>query len=122
MDYVLGIDFGTSGCRATVVASDASIIYETKQTYPGSESDGWSRRWKDALQSTFHTIPGDIMARIGRICFDGTSATTLLIDMKSGDVISDAKLYNESQSEAAVSHGMSVLSSPPPRLLNMALL
>jgi hypothetical protein len=37
-----------------------------------------------------------------RIAFDGTSATALIVNSKSGEVLVDAKLYNEAQPQAAV--------------------
>lgn len=36
------------------------------------------------------------------IGFDGTSATTLLIDQSSGKCLTDPKLYNERQNDEAV--------------------
>lgn len=55
-----------------------------------------------ALYTLFEGISDEIKARIVRIAFDGTSATSLLVDRDSGAVLTAPKLYNEAQPSASV--------------------
>ena len=55
-----------------------------------------------ALTSLLQQVPADVKNAAQRLAFDGTSATVLLVDRGSGEVIADAKLYNEAQPEACV--------------------
>lgn len=55
-----------------------------------------------ALFELIAALPQDVIANIGSIAIDGTSATALLADAHTGQVLAPAKLYNEAQGEAAV--------------------
>ena len=48
------------------------------------------------------SLPIDVKHEIGAVAFDGTSATSLLVDAATGRVLAPAKLYNEAQGQAAV--------------------
>jgi hypothetical protein len=48
------------------------------------------------------SLPEDVRQGARRIAIDGTSATALLLDARNGDLLTDAKLYNEAQPAEAV--------------------
>lgn len=54
-----------------------------------------------ALMDLLDQVPGELKRRTARIAFDGTSATALLLDSSTGDVLEPPKLYNEAQPEAS---------------------
>lgn len=133
--YCLGIDFGTSGCRATVISRDDAsedgvrVVAEARGMYPTAlrAVDAWEtaleslgasqgcavRRGRSVPRMTSPTtafpavlsISPDVRGKVGRVCFDGTSATALLVDLGSGEVLGDARLYNEAQDAAVVQYG-----------------
>ncbi len=47
-------------------------------------------------------MPLELRAELVSIAIDGTSATAMLLDKHSGQVLAPVKLYNESQSESSV--------------------
>lgn len=55
-----------------------------------------------ALEDLIRSIPSDVLQNVRGVAFDGTSATTMLIDRASGKVLADPKLYNEVQSNESV--------------------
>jgi hypothetical protein len=55
-----------------------------------------------ALFSLLDQVPAGVKARVGAIAIDGTSATTMLLDAESGELLAPPKLYNEAQDGAAV--------------------
>lgn len=55
-----------------------------------------------ALFDLLGRIPNEVISKVERVAFDGTSATTILLDSSSGAILADAKLYNEAQDDAVV--------------------
>ncbi len=99
----LGIDFGTSGCRACIINDHDKIQFETKQklSAPSSSNNQLTQDpsiWWNGLLALF----GDISAHfnidaIQAICINGTSATVVHCD-KQGKPLSDALMYNDTSS------------------------
>jgi D-ribulokinase len=56
-----------------------------------------------ALFGLLEELPVDVVSRVAALAFDGTSATSMLIDRATGDSLTAPKLYNESQGAAALS-------------------
>ncbi len=96
----LGIDFGTSGCRALAIDSAGEIHAQAETPIPAPRQQGTHvtqdpRDWWRALTTTLH----DLLARIDRkqvraLAVDGTSATLLLCDAR-GEPQTPALLYND---------------------------
>ena len=94
MKTFLGIDFGTSGCRAIVIDLDENIHLETAINFSESFSSNWIQIWKESLFELFVNIPQDLTQSIQAIAINGTSSTVLLCDDR-GNPITEAILYND---------------------------
>jgi len=96
----IGIDVGTSGCRAIAIDSDGTVVAEAAVLYPddgdiSSPSLWWSSLTQVVTQLTVEIDPQRVLA----LAVDGTSATTLLTDAKC-QPLSDALMYNDARSIA----------------------
>ena len=107
----LGLDFGTSGARATVVGPDGVILCETTAKYPpivnggkagdGIPEGGWAEAWRGALWSLLDQLDETtVRSRIAAVSIDGTSGTVLIVDAASGEPIYPPMLYNEKRNDA----------------------
>jgi len=97
----LGLDFGTSGVRAVVVDSAGCTLASAREGWPaGAESD-WPAAWAAGLAATLHALPSEARARVGALAIDGTSATALLVDSRSGETLAPPLLYNHAVPGAA---------------------
>jgi len=107
----LGLDFGTSGARATVVGPDGVILCETTAKYPpivnggkagdGIPEGGWAEAWRGALWSLLDQLhETTVRSRIAAVSIDGTSGTVLIVDAASGEPIYPPMLYNEKRNDA----------------------
>lgn len=103
----LGIDFGTSGCRACVIDNKQTIIAECKQTLAEPIRDNGTitqnpQLWWQGLSSLLNTLNTQIDCKlITNICINGTSGTVLACD-KQGKPLSDALMYNDTSSHQYV--------------------
>ncbi len=76
--YFLGLDFGTSGCRACLLDPAGQTLW---QSALASETDALAPGfWRSGLNTLLSRIPPDYRGRIARIAVDGTSGTLLLTD------------------------------------------
>ncbi|XP_074335582.1 D-ribulose kinase isoform X2 [Apium graveolens] len=99
----LGMDFGTSGARYTLIDKDGIIHAERKREYPNYMSKGVMdcvHSWKLTLYQLLEDIPNEFRALIASISIDGTSSTTMIIDSTTGEPLSRPFLYNESCPDA----------------------
>ena len=94
MKTFLGIDFGTSGCRAVVIDLEENIHLETAINFSESFSSNWIEIWKQSLFELFANIPQDLSKSIQAIAINGTSSTVLLCD-EGGNPITDPILYHD---------------------------
>jgi len=100
----LGIDFGTSGCRASIINDNRDVVAEhviTIKSKP-SQTTGHHEQdpllWWAALQDLLQRVIKNCAAKqIKSICIDGTSSTLLLCD-QFGTPTSPALMYNDNQS------------------------
>lgn len=95
ISYYLGIDYGTSGARCSVIDDDEQIIVEYKTSY---ENGGLNspKAWELALRELVESIPSETRLGLKSIAIDGTSSTALVVDVR-GYPITEAKMYNEAQ-------------------------
>ncbi|XP_056160941.1 D-ribulose kinase isoform X3 [Syzygium oleosum] len=99
----LGMDFGTSGARFALIDKQGNIHAEGKREYPeymSGDARDWVSSWKVTLFSLLEDIPVHLRSLISSMSVDGTSATTMIIDSKSGDTLGRPFLYNESCPDA----------------------
>jgi sugar (pentulose or hexulose) kinase len=99
----LGIDFGTSGCRAVAI-DDAGTIHGAAERPlpPPSGGEGRAEQaaeaWWSALLAVLSDLAGQIPAgSVGALAVDGTSGTLLLTD-RSGRPLGPALMYNDARS------------------------
>ena len=103
MTTFIGIDLGTSGCRAIAIDEDQQILGEATVSLPtpalhGSQVEQDPQPWWaavcDCLSELTQTIdPTEVAA----IAVDGTSSTILLTDEK-GTPLGPALMYNDGRS------------------------
>lgn len=108
MSIVVGIDLGTSGCRAIALASEhPGRIIASSQTplapSPRHDAGGHQQapaQWWAALRQTLQGLTRQLDPRkIAAIAIDGTSSTLLLTDA-SGTPLTPALMYNDTRSRA----------------------
>jgi len=103
----LGIDFGTSGCRATVINEHHERIAASRCPLPAPDrSQGRIEQlaplWTDALSGLLKQLAQDVdLGLIRRLVIDGTSGTVLLCDAK-GTAVTPALMYNDGSSVEAL--------------------
>ncbi|KAL4304290.1 hypothetical protein GQ457_10G024770 [Hibiscus cannabinus] len=99
----LGMDFGTSGARFALIDKQGTVHAEGKRGYPQymkDDSVDWGRSWKTTLFSLLEDVPVHLRPLVASISLDGTSATTLIIDSNTGELLARPYLYNESCPDA----------------------
>jgi len=99
----LGIDLGTSGCRAIAIDIKGNVIAECALPFKPGKHDGYKheqdpRHWWDITQKVLITLLNHIDAsKVHSIAVDGTSGTLMLCD-KQGKPCSTALMYNDERS------------------------
>lgn len=76
----LGIDFGTSGVRACVIAPGGEIDAFERIDFGRVEADEAAGSWSEALFSVITAIPTSSRRHIAALAVDGTSGTVLACD------------------------------------------
>ena len=119
----VGIDLGTSGCRAIAIDEQARPVANLSLSWPAPEVHDrkieqapniWWTHLQQLLSMLCEAISPD---RVRAICLDGTSGTVLLAD-ESGQPLAPALMYNDGRAstEAAslgdVAPGESAVHSP----------
>jgi sugar (pentulose or hexulose) kinase len=91
----LGLDFGTSGARACVIARDQSVVWEQRVEYPDPDRQT-PADWREALHTLLSALPEQLGARLQGLAIDGTSGTVLLCDAEL-EPCSAVLLYHDSR-------------------------
>ena len=101
MNLYLGIDFGTTGARSTVIDSQGTIHCETVYTFAnsGQQPPELPSVWQNALWETIEQIPSTIRSQVRAIALDGTSSTVMLCDT-DGIPVCEPILYNDARGAA----------------------
>jgi D-ribulokinase len=101
MNLYLGIDFGTTGARSTVIDAAGTIHSETEYTFEGDraipsgqQQAQLPKAWEIALFGLIEQIPSDMRSQVRAIAIDGTSSTVLLCDT-DGNPVCEPILYND---------------------------
>lgn len=86
-NLLAGIDFGTGGCKITLIAFDGSVSGETSVEYPTFfEHPGWSEQnpddWYAAMCLAFRKLreSGLDLRRVRAVAFDGSTHNAVLLD------------------------------------------
>ncbi|MEG4809562.1 FGGY-family carbohydrate kinase [Microcoleus sp. F8-D3] len=101
MNLYLGIDFGTTGARSTVIDSQGTIHCETEYTFSnnGQQPPELPSVWQNALWDTIEQIPPTIRNQVRAIALDGTSSTVMLCNT-DGIPVCEPILYNDPRGAA----------------------
>ncbi|MCG6932786.1 MAG: FGGY-family carbohydrate kinase [Gallionella sp.] len=91
----LGLDFGTSGARACVIARDKSVVWEQRIEYPDPKGQS-PADWRAGLHTLLSALPEQLGARLHGLAIDGTSGTVLLCNADL-EPCSTALLYHDSR-------------------------
>ncbi len=100
----IGVDLGTSGCRAVAINLSTEVVAEARcdialphRVGPCSEQEPliWWNATKDTLSSLLAKID---RSQINAIAVDGTSGTVLLVD-KEGHPLTSALMYNDARAQ-----------------------
>ncbi|MBI1194940.1 MAG: carbohydrate kinase [Gammaproteobacteria bacterium] len=96
----IGVDFGTSGCRAMAIDRDGVVISSARRALPASVRDGRTATqrpedWWAALRGCFADLVPRLHGRpVAGIAVDGTSASLLLAD-RDGRPLTPAHMYDD---------------------------
>ena len=110
MNLYLGIDFGTTGARSTVIDSQGTIHCETEYTFAnnGQQQPELPSVWQNALWDSIEQIPPAIRNQVRAIALDGTSSTVMLCNT-DGIPVCEPILYNDARG-AAVSERLRAIA------------
>lgn len=86
MKLLLGIDYGTGGCKVTVLGEDGSFIGEASTEYPTyHDHPGWSEQepadWWNALRSSLEKLEGKgvDLKSVAACALDGSTHNAVLL-------------------------------------------
>ncbi len=99
MNLYLGIDFGTTGARSTIIDSQGMIHCETAYTFADAQQPELPSVWQNALWAVIEQIPPTIRNQVRSIALDGTSSTVMLCDT-DGIPVCEPILYNDARGAA----------------------
>jgi len=99
MNLYLGIDFGTTGARSTIIDSQGTIHCETEHTFAHAQQPELPSVWQNALWDTIEQIPPAIRNQVRAIALDGTSSTVMLCNT-DGIPVCEPILYNDGRGAA----------------------
>lgn len=103
-DIYLGVDVGTSGCRACAIDGDAQVLAEHALPLPepvreAQRCEQDPELWWQALQDVLGAIATRLPAPPRALALDATSATVLLCDGR-GRALGPALMYNDARAQA----------------------
>jgi sugar (pentulose or hexulose) kinase len=102
MTLFIGIDIGTSACRACAINAQADIVATARNPLPSpTRNDAAIEQepsvWWQTLQDTLDSLCTDINSQeVKRIAIDGTSST-LLLCTPDGKALGPALMYNDTR-------------------------
>jgi len=102
-DLALGIDFGTSGTRACVIAPGGEIEAMERVEFGALQDHELANTWREALREVISHIPAGLRRKVSAMAVDGTSGTVLACN-EALEVTHPPLLYNDARAseEAAV--------------------
>jgi D-ribulokinase len=94
--HALGIDIGTSGARAAVLAADGNIVAAASTSFASRGEDPTApQTWEHAAFACLSSLRADCdLSSVAAVAVDGTSGTMLAVD-REGVPIGSALMYDE---------------------------
>ena len=103
-DILLGIDFGTGGCKVTAIDCVGNLVGENSVEYPTEFAHvGWSEQnpadWYDAMCRALKNLrdKGVDLARVLAVSFDGSTHNAVLLD-KNMNVVRKTIMWTDQRS------------------------
>jgi sugar (pentulose or hexulose) kinase len=92
----IGVDFGTSGVRVSIIDEQDHERAYAKTAFASLSANGRDPHvWWRAYEQALHTALGDIdRSRVAAMAVDGTSGTLVAVD-GAGQPMGDALMYND---------------------------
>lgn len=106
MPIYIGIDVGTSACRACAIDQQTTLLAEARTGLPAPQQSAAGVQqdpslWWDALTATLDKLFAEIDAsQVARILVDGTSSTLLLCS-SGGQPLTTGLMYNDNRAVVA---------------------
>lgn len=100
----IGVDIGTSGCRAVAIDDNKTIIGSASTSFPPGEpappcSEQDPHQWWTAFESVIKTLlTAEDRLRVQAMAIDGTSGSVLLTD-SDGEPLEPALMYNDARAQ-----------------------
>jgi xylulokinase len=106
-DLLLGIDFGTGGCKATLIDTDGELLAEASAEYPTSHPrPGWAEQnpadWRKALRQVITEVsrhPSWSIGKLLALALDSYTHGAVLLDEKL-NVIRPTIIWTDQRSVA----------------------
>lgn len=101
-DLYVGIDLGTSGCRACAINGAGDVLGAAQQSLSAANDDQGlaTALWWPSVVQVLRELLGQVSAQaIRAIAVDGTSATLLVTDAE-GEPLAPALMYNDHRCRA----------------------
>ena len=121
MTLFIGIDIGTSACRACAINAQADILATARTALPSPTRNGAAIEqdpsvWWQALQDTLDSLCADINSKdVKHIAIDGTSSTLLLSTLE-GQPLGPALMYNDTRATQQSARVAAIAPSDSPAL------
>jgi D-ribulokinase len=105
--YALGLDLGTSGCRAVAIDREGCILAQARADLPAplTPQPGWAEQDPEIWWAAVRTVLAELAAALPRrrlcgLAVDGTSGTLLLADA-NGRPLGPALMYHDRRATRA---------------------
>lgn len=92
----LGIDFGTGGARACVIAPGGEIEAMERVEFGNLQEHEVASTWGEALTEVISRIPAGLRRKVGALAIDGTSGTVLACN-EALEAMHPPLLYNDAR-------------------------
>ncbi|WP_407275251.1 FGGY-family carbohydrate kinase [Halothiobacillus sp. DCM-1] len=93
----LGLDFGTSGARACLIAGGGEIDRIEQVPFGALDDNDRARVWQAALVTLIEQIPSALRSRIAALAIDGTSGTILACAAADARPLTPALMYDDAR-------------------------
>jgi len=93
----VGIDFGTSGARATAIDEDGAIVEEVREKYAEGR-ERTAEAWVEALSALLSGL--SVRDRARSIAIDATSSTAMLVEAGSLAPLAPPAMYDDARASA----------------------
>lgn len=84
-DLLLGIDFGTGGCKGTLLDVEGEVIASRSRDYPTARPlSGWAEQdpadWSDAMRGVIRDLNPDSHGELAAVCLDSYTHGAVSLD------------------------------------------